>query len=106
MTKDALKVSWYDLDGNVPDKFVAEDIICIPVSELSDFLCDLLSDEYDIDVDDYEFIIAKRKEEDVLDSHTVESLIAQLELSKQYLPESLAISNDVLIGKLKGASNR
>ena len=97
---NAFKVSWYDLDGYVPDEFVAEDIICIPASELSDSLCDRLSDEYDIDVDDYEFIIAVRKQEVMLDPYTAENIRVHLEMTKPYLPEPLVNAADLLLTSL------
>ena len=94
---NAFEVSWYDLDGYVPDEFIAENIICLPVSELSDSLCDRLYDEYDIDVDDYEFIIAVRNQDVVLDPDTAENIRIHLEMTKKYLPEPLVNAADLLL---------
>ena len=101
----ALRVSWSYLSPFVPDEFIAENIICAPIRELSDSLCERLLEEYDIDAENYDFIIAERNQDVVLDFRTVESLKEQLELSRQYLPQSLAISNDVLVAQLRRASN-
>jgi len=94
---DAFKVSWYDLDGYIPDEFIAQEVICVPVMELPTSLCDLLSDEYDIDVGDYEFIIAERKQDVVLDPDTAENIKIHLEMTKKYLPESLVNTADLLL---------
>jgi len=64
-------------------------------------LCERLLEEYDIDAEEYDFLIAERNQDVVLDFRTVESLKEHLELSRQYLPQSLAISNDVLVARLR-----
>lgn len=98
---NAFKVSWYVLDEFVSKKFKAQDVICVPVMELPTSLCDRLFDEYDIDVGDYEFIIAVRNQDVVLDPDTAENIRIHLEMTKKYLPESLVNAADLLLSFLR-----
>jgi len=93
--------SWEYLSSFVDDRFIAEDIICIPSCELSDSLCQRLYEDHDIDAGDYEYFIAERDDNVVLDRRTADNLMGFLEDIKMHLPEALCNCADIYKGWLR-----